>query len=204
VTYPRTVQDVFNLLWDIMDVFHETSMVPRIRLIEYQYDWAQSISQRRENDGDVIKTFVPIWNEPLMTFNADTYSHDLLRVCGGTNVFAERERRFPLKADLGQSEPLPEDDARVDGRDTRYPRVTLDEVVAAQPDVILLPSEPYPFDESHIALFKALDIPAAHNDRIHLIDGSYLTWHGTRVAYALNTFPPLFYPAEAIYDTDSR
>ncbi|MCA9893730.1 MAG: ABC transporter substrate-binding protein, partial [Anaerolineae bacterium] len=43
VTYPRTVDDVFVLLWDVMNTLDETSMVPRVRLIEYQYDWVKSL-----------------------------------------------------------------------------------------------------------------------------------------------------------------
>ncbi|MFW5748964.1 MAG: helical backbone metal receptor [Chloroflexota bacterium] len=196
VTFPRTVQDVFNLLWDIMDAFQETSMVPRVRLIEYQYDWVSGITQQQESAGNVVNVFAPIWYDPLMTFNEDTYIHDLLRVCGGMNVFAGRARRFPLSADLGEADPYDADDPRVAGRDTRYPRVTLAEVEAAQPDVILLPSEPFAFTEAHIPIFTALDVPAARNNRVHLIDGSYLTWHGTRVAYALNILPPLFFPSD--------
>ncbi|GAB4323363.1 MAG: helical backbone metal receptor [Phototrophicales bacterium] len=196
VTFPKTVQDVFNLIWDIMDAFHETSMVPRIRLIEYQHNWVSAMSEQRENAGEVCKVFVPIWLDPLMTFNQDTYMHDLLRVCGGTNVFAQRERRFPLKADLGDAVPLPDDDARVKGRDRRYPRVSWQEVEAAQPDVILLPTEPYQFTEADIPKFAALDVPAARNNRIHIVDGTYLTWHGTRIAYALNELPQLFFPVE--------
>jgi ABC-type Fe3+-hydroxamate transport system substrate-binding protein len=189
VTFPKTVIDVFNLLWNIMNIFDETSMVPRVRLIEYTYDWIAGMSREREDR--LTKVFVPIWIDPLMTFNADTYIHDLLRVCGGVNVFAERERLYPLKADLGHTEPYPAGDSRVEGRDTRYPRVTLEEVVVAQPEVILLPSEPYEFTEKDLPLFAALDVPAAHNNRIHLVDGSLLTWHGTRVAYALDTLPAL-------------
>ncbi len=198
VTFPQTVQDVFNMLWAIMDVFHVTEMVPRVRLIEYQHDWINAISEQRDNDGDVVKVFVPIWDDPLMTFNADTYTHDLLRVCGGTNVFADRDRKYPLKVDLGEAGAIPADDPRVQGRDTRYPRVTLAEVEAAQPDVILLPSEPYLFTEAHLPQFKALDVPAAKNDRIHLVDGTLLTWHGTRLAYALNDLPDLFFPVDKV------
>ncbi|MEP6988066.1 MAG: helical backbone metal receptor, partial [Chloroflexota bacterium] len=83
------------------------------------------------------------------------------------------------------------DDSRLIGRDVRYPRVTMEEVVAAQPDVVLLPSEPFQFTTEHIALFSELDIPAARNKRIILMDGSLLTWHGTRIAYALNTLPDI-------------
>lgn len=191
LTFPKTVPDVFKLLWDIMYLFDETSMAARVRLIEYTYDWVSNISASKEVD-DPTTVFVPIWYDPLMTINADTYTHHLLSVVGGLNVFAQRERQYPLKADLGEAEAYADDDPRAADRDTRYPRVTWDEVTAAQPDVILLPSEPFAFTEAHLPIFEQLDVPAAKNKRIHLVDGSYLTWHGTRVAYALDTLPKLF------------
>ena len=186
VTYPRTVREAFNLLWAMMDLFDEPVMVERVRAMEWTCDWLE----RMEHEPP-CKVFVPIWYEPLMTFNEETYVHDLLRVCGGENVFSERERQFPLKADLGEADPLAPDDPRIVGRDTRYPRVTFAEIEAAQPDVILLPSEPFEFNELHIEIFAALDIPAAHKKKIHLVDGSLLTWHGTRVGRALNIIPSL-------------
>lgn len=198
VTFPKTVRDVFNLLWDLMNAFGETAMVPRVRLIEYTYDWV--LGMTRTNEDHLPRVFVPIWYDPLMTFNADTYLHDLLQVCGGINVFGERDRLYPLKADLGQGEPYAADDPRVIGRDTRYPRVTVEEVIAMQPDVILLPSEPFMFTEEHANLFAQWDVPAAHQGRIHLIDGSFLTWHGTRIAYAFDTLPALLLPAHSEAD----
>lgn len=195
ITFPRTVADCFNLLWNIMHVFDEPVMVPRVRLIEQTYDWVWRINEKRIED-EACRVFVPIWLDPLMTFNADTYAHDLLRVCGAVNVFGDRDRKYPLKADLGNGEAYPTDDARIVGRDTRYPRVTMEEVEAAQPDMILLPSEPFEFTESHIAQFTDLNVPAARNGNIKLVDGSLLTWHGTRIAYALNTLPGLLCAAE--------
>jgi ABC-type Fe3+-hydroxamate transport system substrate-binding protein len=189
ISFPKTVQDVFNLLWNIMYLFDETSMVARIRLIEQVYD--RLLNMAEANEEALPKVFVPIWLDPLMTANRDTYLSDLLFVCGGMNIFAERERQFPLKADLGEGEALSKDDLRVVGRDTRYPRLTMAEVEVAQPDIILLPSEPFQFTEKHIALFQALDVPAAKHKRIRLVDGQWLTWHGTRVAYALNDLPAL-------------
>jgi ABC-type Fe3+-hydroxamate transport system substrate-binding protein len=205
VTFPRTIQEALNLLWNIMYLFDETSMVMRVRLIEQVNDRLRNLAEAREQDEGLPKVFVPIWYETLaasdnpskpdsylMTANKDTYLNDVLYTCGAENVFAHRERLYPLKADLGEAESLAADDPRIEGRDTRYPRITLEEVEKAQPDVILLPSEPFQFTEKHIALFKNLDVPAAKHDRIHLIDGSLLTWHGTRVAYALDQLPILF------------
>jgi ABC-type Fe3+-hydroxamate transport system substrate-binding protein len=187
VTGPRTVFDVLNLLWDIMHVFDHTVMVPRVREIERAYDYTLGAARAAEP----VRVFVPIWRDPWMTFNADTYVHDVLRVCGGENVFAGRERQFPLAADLGQAEPLPDDSPRAAGRDRRYPRITLNEVVEKQPEIVLLPDEPYPFSDTDIEAIRALDIPAAYNGRVHLVDGSLLTWPGTRVAYALRDLPSL-------------
>jgi len=188
VTFPKTVQDTLNLLWQTMNLFDNTSMVPRVRLIEYTYDRLNNMAEEQELINP-IKVFVPIWLDPLMTINGNTYVHDVLRLCGGTNVFVDRERQFPLAADLGQTAPYEADDPRILGRDVRYPRVSWDEVVLAQPDVILLPSEPFAFDETHLPLFEGLDVSASRNKRIHLVDGSYLTWHGTRIAYAMDVLP---------------
>jgi len=150
------------------------------------------------------RVFCPIWREPRgaaeppewwMTGNQATYLHDVLRVCGGENVFGGRERRYPLAADLDpEHHPA---DAPAAGRDTRYPRVSPAEVAAAAPEVVLLPSEPYPFGEADREAWAAWgDIPAVRAGRVHLVDGSALTWAGTRLAAALAELPALLFPAE--------
>ena len=42
-----------------------------------------------------MAVFYPIWRGPYMTINGDTYIHDMLRICGGRNVFADRPERYP-------------------------------------------------------------------------------------------------------------
>lgn len=175
ITFPRTVQELFVFFWDTMTLFDEGSMVPRIRLLEYTFDWLSNLSEHLEAPARV---FVPIWLDPLMTAGTQTYMSDLLRVCGGVNVFGDPIEQAALV-----------DDER--GTGDRYPVVSWKQVEAAQPEVILLPSEPFAFGEEHRELFTQLNIPAARSGRIHRVDGSYLTWHGTRIAYAFNTLPAL-------------
>lgn len=167
VTAPRSVLDAINLLWNMMHVFDHPVMVPRVRLIEQTMDWVQGISKAQEEHWP--RVFVAVGYDPLTTFAAETYSHDLLRVCGGMNVFAEH----------------------VEGR---YPVVTLDAVVAMQPDVVLLPSQPSVTADQQRAVFAALDIPAARAGTVHLVDAALLTWPGTRLAYALSELPKLLLP----------
>ncbi len=139
--------------------------------------------------------FVPIWMDPLMTANGDTFLSDALRLCGASNVFAARDRRYPLAADRGEAAPSPPE--TVAGRDTRYPRISIDELRAAGPEVVLLPDEPHAFTEKDAALFRALDIPAARLGRIHFCDGKDLLWPGLRALEGMHrlrtligTLPP--------------
>ncbi|MFC1959183.1 helical backbone metal receptor [Chloroflexota bacterium] len=162
-SHPRTVQEAINLLWEFMNVFDEPSMSERVRWIERQMDWVASAARVTAP----VKVFVPIWYDPWMSFTAETFMHNLLLTCGGLNIFAEYRAA------------------------TRYPHVTLEEIIEAQPAVVLLPGEPYEFNETHVAEIAALNIPAAQTNRIHLVDGALLTWHGTRLAQALIEIPPL-------------
>src|SRR5207253_1465865 len=120
----------------------------------------------------LLRAFVPIWMDPLMTVNAQTYMSDALRLGGGENVFAERQRLYPLAADLGQAVPRP-----AGTRDTRYPRVTLDEVVKRAPRVVLLPDEPHPFSERDAEVFRAAPPPGT---RVVRCGGRELSWYGAR------------------------
>jgi ABC-type Fe3+-hydroxamate transport system substrate-binding protein len=119
----------------------------------------------------LLRTFVPIWMEPLMTVNAETFIHDALALAGGENVFADRVRRYPLRADLGRDEARPPGE-----RDVRYPRVTLDEVRERAPDVLLLPDEPHPFTEADAAALRGA-LPSA---QVLFCSGRDLSWYGAR------------------------
>ena len=91
-----------------------------------------------------------IWREPWMTVGGDTFIHDVLRRASLVNVFGER---------------------------TRYPELTAEEIIEAEPDVILLSSEPFPFSEQHIA---ELD-HAVPGVPVRLVDGELFSWYGSRM-----------------------
>lgn len=193
LTFPKTVSDTFEILWAIVRLFNVPQRGQVIDALERVYEYAALAAENTPQP----KVFVPIWREPKapakprwwMTVNRETYVHDLLRVCGGANIFADRVRRYPLAADLGEApaEPLNAE------RDTRYPRVTPAEVAEHLPEVILLPTEPYAFGKADLATFDDYaELPAVKHSRIHLVDGSLLTWPGTRVGKALAELPGYF------------
>ena len=75
----------------------------------------------------------------------------------------------------------------------RYPRVSLEEIVAARPEVILLPDEPYAFGARDVAELRELELPAARQGRIHVIDGTLISWYGPRIGRAIRELDRLFF-----------
>jgi len=193
VTFPKTVRDALDLLWDFVRRFDIPQQGLRLVPLEKAYEWAVTANAETPSP----RVFCPIWrgatsgseSDWWMTINGDTYTSDVIATCGGQNIFADRDRRYPLTADLDPTQPgTPAPD-----RDDRYPRLTVAEIVAANPEVILLPSEPFAFTEAEAEFWLQFpELSAAQSGRIYLVDGSLLTWHGTRVALALRELPSLF------------
>jgi ABC-type Fe3+-hydroxamate transport system substrate-binding protein len=121
--------------------------------------------------------FIPIWMDPLMTLNADTFGSDVLAHVGIGNVFGDRLRLYPLAADLGKEAPR---DAS--GRDVRYPRVTLEEVIARKPQLVVLSDEPHAFSPADEAILRAA-LPVADVVRV---SGKDLFWYGAWTIEALD------------------
>ena len=124
---------------------------------------------RRETTPGTIRAFIPIWMDPLMTLNADTFGSDVLVQCGIANVFGQRLRLYPLAADLGKAAPQ---DAS--GRDVRYPRISMFEVKERSPALVILPDEPHAFSVEDEAQFRE----ALPSSRIARVSGKDLFWYG--------------------------
>jgi ABC-type Fe3+-hydroxamate transport system substrate-binding protein len=162
VTYPRTVAEGLAMIRDLGEV---TGARERARALLDTLEPLYARARERAAAHRPVPVFYPIWRQPWMTIGADTYVHDLLATCGGANVFGDR---------------------------TRYPTVTLEEMAAKAPEVILLPDEPFRFRRAHLADFHAYEtVPAVRGRRIHLVDGKPFSWHGPRLAEALTKVPDL-------------
>jgi ABC-type Fe3+-hydroxamate transport system substrate-binding protein len=132
------------------------------------------------------RAFVPIWMDPLMTLNAETYGSDVIARVGVGNAFGDRLRLYPLAADLGKSAPADAGD-----RDIRYPRVTLDEVRARGAELIVLPDEPHAFSAADEAVIAAA-LPAT---RVVRVCGKDLFWYGAWTIETIDALADLLEPA---------
>jgi ABC-type hemin transport system substrate-binding protein len=100
------------------------------------------------------RAFVAVWRRPWMSLAVDTYGASLLALLGIGNVY---------------------DDAL-----DRYPEVDLDDVAEREPDLVVLPSEPYVFTDAHVPEVVA-QVPGPP---VVLVDGRDLFWWGIRTPAA--------------------
>lgn len=191
MTFPKTAREALQDLWGMARMCRADGAREMLLNLEQSLEWAELAA------GNMVtrRYFCPIWQGETdggqrwwMTFNSQTYPADLLALFGYQNIFAGRMRRYPLAADLGQVES-----EAAGERDVRYPCVTLEEVLALSPEVILLPSEPYSYTDADLKTFYNLfgATPAAVNRRVKLVDGTLLMWSGTRLGKALALLPEL-------------
>ena len=104
------------------------------------------------------EVFVAVWNDPLMGLGGNAYGHDLIERCGARNVLREQ---------------------------SRYPQLTMEELRALEPDLILLPDEPFPFAQKHVPAFSGIALAV-------VVDGKLTWWYGPRMPEAIRTLSQLF------------
>ncbi|MHB1711227.1 MAG: helical backbone metal receptor [Acidimicrobiales bacterium] len=106
----------------------------------------------REPRADRFSAFVPIWRRPWMALGMPTYGGSVL-------------------ASLGVSSVYNHDDGP-------YPAVELSDAISRSPDVVLAPSEPYPFSSRQLPELQSV-APTT------FIDGKDLFWWGSRTPGAI-------------------
>lgn len=158
VDYPRTVDQALEQL----DWLSRLGATPGAAARVLEPIVSAVTHARASAPPRLLRGFVAVWKDPWTTLSADTYGHDLLALCGIHGLFARA----------------------ID----RYPRVSLDDVAARAPEIVLLPDEPYHFTEAHaheLAQGPLARTVAARHGRIHVIDGTLLFWHGPRIVRAI-------------------
>jgi iron complex transport system substrate-binding protein len=192
VTFPRTIRQALDDLWLLTELFRRQTAIDRLQQLDTALEYACAAWEDMESR----RYFCPIWQGKtaadetwFMTFNENTFSNDILRLFGGVNSFAGRERRYPLEADLGHVQP---EDAG--SKDVRYPCVSIAEIKSYLPELIILPDEPYQFSPGDYSeIYRLLgDTPAVKANKVTLVEGSLITWPGTRIARALQELPAIF------------
>ena len=145
---------------DVRDLDGALDMIRRVGLLTGTTRRSEALVSGIERAFAGLRPLTPprsaaylIWRDPLMVAGGDTFINDMLHRAGFSNAFALRKER--------------------------YVEITPAELAAADPDMILLSSEPYPFTEKHIIHFNMI----CPGTPVRLVDGEPFSWFGSRLLH---------------------
>jgi len=153
VTHPRSVADAARMIEELGRVAGVSQSATRLAA-RCREALATIYSNRAMHRR--VRTFCPIWRNPWMTFRTDTYIGGMLEAAGMENVFGDRPAADFFEIDI-------------------------DDAIAHDPEVILLPDEPYVFGRKHGEDLRA----RGAKGEIVYVDGKDLSWYGPRIPAAL-------------------
>jgi ABC-type Fe3+-hydroxamate transport system substrate-binding protein len=163
---PRTALETADMVRSIASALNAVPNGERIaRDIETRHERVTRAAVGRPS----VRYAYLIWRDPWMTLNADTFVSALLGDAGGENVFA----------------------AQAD----RYPTIGPTDLRSADPDTVLLSTEPFPFKPSHAD--ELAHLTGIARERFRIVDGELLSWHGSRTPAGIDY-------AEEVVETSRR
>src|SRR5260221_4572812 len=143
---------------DIITLEHALNMIQDLGVITQKESRAQKINERIREAFERLTIKSPkrvlylIWKDPWMGAGKNTFIHSMLGQIGLVNCLQE----------------------------DRYPQLTDRAIGELSPDLVLLSSEPYPFEHKYLGI---LDQLISHST-IALFAGEMFSWYGSRLIQA--------------------
>jgi ABC-type Fe3+-hydroxamate transport system substrate-binding protein len=148
----ETIEEAFVMMENIGEITGKKSEADAL-VTRIKKSLINFSSQRKKSGTKMYRTAYLIWKDPYMAAGGDTFIHHQLQLAGFENVL---------------------------GNTLRYPEITLNELKTTNTELLLLSSEPYPFQQKHIDELQT----ALPDTRIFLVDGEIFSWYGSRMQYA--------------------
>lgn len=154
VTYshPKNIEDVAK---DLRRLGKLVGHEQQAEKVASAYDAKLKRLRQTYADKKPVPVFYQLWAEPLRTINKTTQINQLIEVCQGQNVFADNP--------------------------TAYPKIGIENVIVAQPEIIIIPDEKTTRVQPVIEWHKWPEIPAAKNNKFISVNADLLHRFSTRM-----------------------
>jgi len=150
LTYPKKLSDSHTLISNFITLLDLEMSETRSDLLEKSKLLLQPYGVPFN-----LRTFCPIWADPYMSINRDTYIHSVLEYFGLVNSTSKYRHRYP-EVDL-----------------LSLPTI----------DLVLLPSEPFKFTQKQEKYLRSF--PNLSDSIFIYLDGRFLSWYGTLAITAI-------------------
>lgn len=135
---------------DMIDMVGQ--LTRRVEMARELIEQLQYLSGQLKKPAAIHRVLYLIWEKPIMAAGKQTFIDNMLNLAGWQNVLQEN----------------------------RYPELNAEQIVALNPDLIFLSSEPFPFKTKHIKHYQSL-VPKA---KVELVDGEMFSWYGSRLLHS--------------------
>jgi ABC-type Fe3+-hydroxamate transport system substrate-binding protein len=168
-----TLEDALQMITDVGKLTGTQQKAEDIALtIQHRFDEFKTNNAKRSisnselnnkpggpsiNQPTQLLTAYLIWKDPYMAAGGDTFINNMLQRCNFKNIFHDH---------------------------TRYPQIEIGQLSTLNCQLLLLSSEPYPFNQKHINELQQ-HLP---NTKILLVDGEMFSWYGSRLLHAPDYF----------------
>jgi ABC-type Fe3+-hydroxamate transport system substrate-binding protein len=146
-----------NTVTDAIDMIEQLGAITGTRSKAAAITSEIKIAFEAQATTEKIDVVYLIWNNPYMAAASDTFIDSMLDCAGFNNLLRNQ---------------------------SRYPEITIEELVQMQPKVLMLSSEPYPFKQKHAEAFNQW-LP---HTRTIVVDGTFFSWYGSRMTKAIGYF----------------
>lgn len=154
----HSIEDTLNLIEDIGNICNRrTESKNLISKINFKLEDFKNFMEKKPQR----KAAYFIWTNPWMVAGSETFIDEMMQLNKFTNIY---------------------------GHMSRYPKVEIDRIrYEGDPDVVLLSSEPFPFEDKH-----AIEI-GKYTNRTSTVfaDGEMFSWFGSRMLVAFDYFKQL-------------
>ena len=153
----KTLEDALNMTEEIGKITGKENRAGKI-----QNDIREQFSHFKLSTSGISRpssVLYLIWRKPYISAGTDTFIDHMLQICGLKNAVSN----------------------------ARYPEINAEQIQKANPSLIFLSSEPYPFKEKHIQELQSI-CPGA---KVVLVDGEMFSWYGSRLLFAPSYFERL-------------
>jgi len=162
VTDIITMEDNLKMIEDFGVLFNKRTEASKLR---DKINFALSDFQNFIKDKQPLKAAYFIWANPYMVAGGSTFINELMQLNKFENIY--------------------DGNPKYEGR---YPEIIIQKMrIQGDPDLVLLSSEPFPFNDEHAFELGRF----THHAKTVFVDGEMFSWYGSRLIKAFDYFKKL-------------
>ena len=168
VSTSNSVEEIAQEIVTIAGVLNQPELGKSLNdsILEIKQNCLAINASKKEQNKPFPKVYWEIWNPPYMSIGSLSFINEIVTLAGGINIFADVEQTYPIVSD--------------------------EAIIAANPDIIVLPNHTTTTIDSIINRPQWSSINAVQNKKIYELNADIISRPGPRCVEAIKVLQELF------------